>query len=61
MGQLDQGQTMWIRRIVAQMRSMDAKQLREMYYIVAGYLAVSRAGAKKREDGGGSGGETWAQ
>ena len=44
----------WIRRIIFLLRGAEVWQLRELYYVTAGYLNVSRAGTPGGTTGGNS-------
>lgn len=37
----------WIRRIIVLLRGAEVWQLRELYYVAAGYLSVSRPGTPR--------------
>ena len=44
----------WIRRIIFLLRGAEICQLRELYYVTAGYLNASRAGTPRGTTGGNS-------
>ena len=44
----------WIRRIIFLLRGAEIWQLRELYYVTAGYLNASRAGTPRGTTGGNS-------
>ena len=44
----------WIRRIIFLLRGAEVWQLRELYYVTAGYLNASRMGTPKGTVGGNS-------
>lgn len=49
----NRARTSWVRRIVILLRSAEVWQLREIYYMVSGYIGASRSGGRgKNRDGG---------
>lgn len=51
----------WIQRILVLLRGAEVWQLREVYYMVAGYLSASRGRVPDRPEGGSKSPETLAQ
>lgn len=47
----NRARTSWVRRIVILLRTAEVWQLREIYYMVSGYIGASRSGGRGREQG----------
>ena len=48
----NRARTSWVRRIVILLRTAEVWQLREIYYMVSGYIGASRSGGRGKEQGG---------
>lgn len=42
----------WVRRIVMLLRTAEVWQLREIFYMVSGYIGASRSGGRGQTQGG---------
>ena len=47
----NRARTSWVRRIVILLRTAEVWQLREIFYMVSGYIGASRSGGRGREQG----------
>lgn len=48
----NRARTNWVRRIVMLLRAAEVWQLREIYYMVSGYIGASRSGCRGQTQGG---------
>lgn len=48
----NRARTSWVRRIVILLRTAEVWQLREIFYMVSGYIGASRGGGRGKEQGG---------
>lgn len=48
----NRARTSWVRRIVMLLRAAEVWQLREIFYMVSGYIEASRAGGRGQTQGG---------
>lgn len=44
----------WVRRIVMLLRTAEVWQLREIFYMVSGYIGTSRSGGRGKDRDGGN-------
>ena len=51
----NRARTSWVRRIVMLLRTAEVWQLREIFYMVSGYIGASWSGGRGKEQGGWSG------
>ena len=48
----NRARTSWVRRIVMLLRAAEVWQLREIFYMVSGYIGASRSGGRGQTQGG---------
>ena len=48
----NRARTNWVRRIVMLLRAAEVWQLREIFYMVSGYIGASRSGGRGQTQGG---------
>ena len=48
----NRARTSWVRRIVMLLRAAEVWQLREIFYMVSGYIGASRSGGRGQDRGG---------
>lgn len=57
----NRARTSWVRRIVMLLRTAEVWQLREIYYMVSGYIGASRSGGWGKDRDGENGAREMVQ